>query len=104
MQTWPEVSCGGLHLTEGQPAHSSTTLGHDMSLPGGWGTSGLCDQSHHTWPQDVSAWGRVRVTFCLIGSQPASLPAAIAQPTSEVTKYQPVRLWVGHMVAGGQGA
>ena len=34
------------------------------------------------------------MTFCLIGSQPASLPAAFGQPTSHVTKYQPVRLWV----------
>ena len=40
------------------------------------------------------------LTFCLIGSQ----PAAIGQPTSHVTKYQPVRLLVGQMVAGGQGA
>ena len=61
------------------------------------------NQSSHIWPQDVSAWGNVRLTFCLIGSQPASQPAAIGQPTSHVTKYQPVRLWVGQMVAGRQG-
>ena len=45
--------------------------------------------------------GRVRLTFCVIGSQPASqlasLTATIGQPTSHVTRYQPVRLWVGQM-------
>ena len=70
----------------------------------GDGTSGLCDQGHHTHGHKMSLPGwRVRLTFCLIGSQPASLPAAIGQPTSHVTNYQPVRLWVGQMVAGGQG-
>ena len=59
MQTWPEVSCGGGggNLTEGQPAHSGSTLGHKMSLPGGGGTSGLCDQSHHTHGHKVSLPG-----------------------------------------------
>ena len=47
---------------------------------------------------------RVSLTLCLTGSQPANLPAAIGQPTSHVTKYQPVRLWVCQMVVGGQGA
>ena len=40
--------------------------------------------------------GRVRLTFCVICSQPASLPAAIGQPTSHVTRYQSLRLsgWI----------
>ena len=60
----------GVHLTKGQPTHS-ITLGNEMSLLGG--TSGPCNQSHHThWKQDVSVWGKVRLTFCSIGSQPAS--------------------------------
>ena len=45
------------------------------------GTSGLCDQSSHT--QDVSSWGRVRLTFCLIGSQPASQLASCNWPTNQ---------------------
>ena len=58
--------------------------------------------------------GRVRLKFCVIGSQPASqlasfnwpasqpasLPASIGQPTSHVTRYQPVRLWVGQIFGG----
>ena len=45
--------------------------------------------------------GKVDILF---DRQSASLPAAIGQPNSHVTKYQPVRLWVGQMMAGGQGA
>ena len=58
----------GVHLTTSLCDQSSYTLGHKMCLPG----------------------GRVRLTFCLKGSQPAS----------HVTKYQPVRLWVGQIVGG----
>ena len=42
----------------------------------------------------------VRLTFCAIGSQPASLLAAIGQSSSHVTKYHTVRLWVGQIVGG----
>ena len=48
------------------------------------------------------------MTFCVIGSQPASqpasqptsLPAIIGQPTSHVTRYKPVRLWVVQIFGG----
>ena len=100
MQTWPAVSCGwGVHLTEGQPAHSRTKLGHEMSLLRG----GTCDQGHHIHGHKMSLPGEGNIDI-LFDRQSASLPAAIAQPTSHVTKYQPVRPWVGWMVAGGQGA
>ena len=36
----------------------------------------------------------------LFDRQSASLPAAIGQPTSHVTKYQPVWLWVGQIFGG----
>ena len=69
----------GVHLTTRLCDQSNHTLGHKMSLPrggSGW---------HFVW------WAV---------SQPASLPAAIGQPTSHVTKYQPVRLQVGQIVGG----
>ena len=45
---------GGILLTAGQPAHSSTNLGHAMSLPGDGGTSGLHDKSCHTCGHKMS--------------------------------------------------
>ena len=36
-------------------------------------------------------------------SQPTTFPAAIGQPTSHVTKYQPVRLQVGQIFGGREG-
>ena len=55
--------------------------------------TGLCDQCSHTHGHQISLhWGRVRLTFCL--------PAAIGQPASHVTRYQPVRLWVGQICGG----
>ena len=68
-------------------------------------TTGLCDQCSHTHGHQMSMHGgRFRLTFCLLGSQPASqlasLPAAIVQPASHVARYQPVRLWVGHICGG----
>ena len=61
--------CGS--MTGGQPAHSNTSLGLEMCLLGG--TSGVCDQSCHTHGNKMSLPGRrVRLTLCLIGSQPAS--------------------------------
>ena len=51
---------GGVHLTKGQPAQSSTKLGHDMSLPGWWCTS---DQSStevgHKMSLPGMGWGGV---------------------------------------------
>ena len=40
-------------------------------------------RSSHTWPQDVSAWGRVRLIFCLTGSQPASKLASYNWPANQ---------------------
>ena len=46
----------------------------------------------------MSLHGRwVRLTFCVLDSQPATLPTVINQATNHVTRYQPVRLWVGQM-------
>ena len=36
----------------------------------------------------------------LLVRQPPSQPAAIGQPTSHVTRYQPVKLWVGQIFGG----
>ena len=54
----------------------------------------------HTLLPDVSAWRMGQVDI-LCARQSASLPAAIGQPTSQVTRYQPVRLWVG-VICGGR--
>ena len=49
-------------------------------------------KSLHTWPQDVSAWGRVRLTFCSISSQPASQLASCNwtanQPCDKISTCQ----------------
>ena len=57
----------------------SNTLGHKMSLSG----------------------RRVRLNI-LLARQPASLPSAFGQPTSNVKKCQPDRLQVGQIVGGGR--
>ena len=74
MSTWPEVShlvtrclCPGGHLTIGQLDWHSNTLGHKMSV---WGV--IWPQVNLTKVVTHLAWGRNRLTFCLIGSQPAS--------------------------------
>ena len=69
----------GIHLTTGLCDQSSCTLGHKMSLPK----------------------GRVRLTFCSIGSQPARQLASCNWPAKRsCDKYQPVRLQVGQIVGG----
>ena len=106
MQTWPAVSCGGWGYIWLKGSLLTVVPNLAMRcLYQGDGTSGLCDQGHHTHGHQMSAWGegKVDIFFDRV-SQLASLPAAVGQPASHVTKYQPVRLWVGQMVAGGQGA
>ena len=86
--------CQGVHLIKCHPAQSSTKLGHEMSLWGVHLTTGLCDQSSHTWPQYVSAQGWVRLTFCAIGSQPANQLAScnwpVNQPCGKISTCQAV--------------
>ena len=72
MQTWPDVSCGGYIWPKGSLL-TVVPLGHEMSLLGEGGYIwSMWPKSSHTWSQAVSAWGRVRLKFCSIGSQPAS--------------------------------
>ena len=102
MQTWAKVSWG-VHLTEGQPAHSSITLGHKVSLPGRGVHLVYVNKvvTHMATRCLCLGEGKVDILFNRHpASHLASLPAAIGQPTSYVTKYQPVRLWVGQMMAG----
>ena len=74
---------GGLHLTKCQPAHSSTTLGHEMSLP--------VKRVHLVYVTEVITHiatrclclGRVRLTFCLTGHQPASQLACCKWPANQ---------------------
>ena len=62
--TWHVTKCkpglmshvGEVLLTADQPAHSSTKLGHEMSLPGGGYIWSMWTKLSHKWPQDVSAW------------------------------------------------
>ena len=61
-------------------------------------TTGLCDQYHTHGHQMSLHVGWVRLAFCVLGSQ----PAATGQAISHVTRYQPVRLWVGQ-ICGGRG-
>ena len=49
-----------------------------------------------------SYWREGQVDI-LFDRQSASLPAAIGQPTSHVTRYQPVRLWVDQICGGREG-
>ena len=72
-----------MHLTTGLYDQNSHTHGHQMSLPGEGHVDILCDRQS--------------------ASQPASLPTAVGQPTSHVTKYQLVRLGVGQISGGREG-
>ena len=85
------------------PALGVGHWGADGGVRGiGGHTRGICDQSSHKHGHKMSLpGGQVDILFDRqSASQPASLPAAIGQPTSHVTKYKPVRLWVGQIFSG----
>ena len=75
------------------------SLGHKMSPLWVHWTTGLCDQNSHTHDHKMSLPGKGQVDISF-NRQSASLPAAIGQPTSHVTKHQPVGLMVGQIVGG----
>ena len=56
------------------------------------GPSGLCDQGHHMHDHKMSLTGQVRLTFCLIDSQPASQLASYNwtanQPCDKISTCQ----------------
>ena len=52
------MSLLGVHLTKGQPAQSSRTLGQELSLPGGMSDQGQPDlKKYHPLPLDASTEG-----------------------------------------------
>ena len=85
-----------LHLIGSQPASQLASCNWPANQPcdkiSTCQTSGWSDM----WWQGASGWHFVWYAV----SQPVSLPAAIGQPTSHVTRYQPVRLWVGQIFGG----
>ena len=99
----------GVHLTAGQPdpkvdqmsssPYVVLLLAMRCLYRGVHLTTGLSDQSSHTHGHKMSLPGEGQVDI-LFNRQSASQPAAIGQPTSHVTKYQPVRLWVGQIFGG----
>ena len=78
-----EMSLAGGHLTEGQPAHSSTTLGHEtsLSLLGVYLVYVTKVITHMA--TRCLCLGRLRLTFCLIGSHPASQLAICNGPANQ---------------------
>ena len=69
-------------------------------------TTYLCDQNSHMHGHKMSLPGEGQFDILFDResvSQTASLPAAIVQPTSHVTKYKLIRLGVGQIFCGREG-
>ena len=104
-----DASTWGVCLTEGQPNPKANQMSRWPYIAlllvtrclyqGVHLTTGLCDHSSHTHGNRVSLPGEGQVDI-LFHRQSASQPSAIGQPTSHVTAYQPVRLWVGQIFGG----
>ena len=89
LDIWPNanLACSlmwGVGWTEGQPVHSSNKLGHKMSLLGDGNLVYVTKVVTCMTTKIVFAWERVRLTFCLIGSQPASQLTSCNWPANQL--------------------